>query len=229
MDFFAHQDRARRQTAPDAGPVRGGGGGHHRRALQGAGLPAALQGPADRISTRSCLGIVAAAVLTLIGLGSLYKIRQLRRAGARRWPSCWGGGWWRAGRGPTATSSGSSTWSRRWPSPRASRSPPSTSWTRTGSTPSPPGYTTADAVVTVTRGCLRKLTRDELQGVIAHEFSHILNGDMRLNIRLMGVVHGILLIALIGSDVLRVLVRRRPRAGPGPPGRAVRSSWSRGR
>jgi hypothetical protein len=65
------------------------------------------------------------------------------------------------------------------------------------------GYTSADAVVTVTRGCLRKLTRDELQGVIAHEFSHILNGDMRLNIRLMGLVHGILLIALIGANVLR--------------------------
>jgi len=65
------------------------------------------------------------------------------------------------------------------------------------------GFTSADAVVTVTRGCLRKLSRDELQGVIAHEFSHILNGDMRLNIRLMGVVHGILLIALIGANVLR--------------------------
>ena len=49
------------------------------------------------------------------------------------------------------------------------------------------GYSPADAVVAVTRGALDRLNRDELQGVIAHEFSHILNGDMRLNIRLMGI------------------------------------------
>ena len=48
-----------------------------------------------------------------------------------------------------------------------------------------------DAVVAVSRGCLDYLTREELQGVIAHEFSHILNGDMRLNLRLIGIVHGI--------------------------------------
>src|SRR5690606_8134201 len=49
------------------------------------------------------------------------------------------------------------------------------------------GYSPADAVVAVTRGALDRLNRDELQGVIAHEFSHILNGDMRLNVRLIGV------------------------------------------
>ncbi len=54
------------------------------------------------------------------------------------------------------------------------------------------GFRPEDAVVGVTRGCLLLLDREELQGVIAHEFSHILNGDMRLNIRLMGVLHGIL-------------------------------------
>ena len=54
------------------------------------------------------------------------------------------------------------------------------------------GYTPGDAVIGVTRGCIRHLTRDELQGVVAHEFSHILNGDMRLNIRLIGVLYGIL-------------------------------------
>lgn len=60
-----------------------------------------------------------------------------------------------------------------------------------------------DAVVAVTQGCLRDLTRDELQGVIAHEFSHILNGDMRLNLRLMGMINGILIIAIIGRVILR--------------------------
>jgi Zn-dependent protease with chaperone function len=64
------------------------------------------------------------------------------------------------------------------------------------------GYTPADAAVAVTRGALERLNRDELQGVIAHEFSHVLNGDMRLNIRLVGVLFGILMIALIGRRVL---------------------------
>lgn len=64
------------------------------------------------------------------------------------------------------------------------------------------GYAPADAVVAVTRGALDRLNRDELQGVIAHEFSHVLNGDMRLNIRLMGVLFGILLLAVIGRKIL---------------------------
>jgi len=64
------------------------------------------------------------------------------------------------------------------------------------------GYSPSDAAVAVTRGALEKLDRNELQGVIAHEFSHILNGDMRINIRLMGALFGILLLALIGRRVL---------------------------
>jgi Zn-dependent protease with chaperone function len=64
------------------------------------------------------------------------------------------------------------------------------------------GYSTSDAVVAVTRGALERLNRDELQGVIAHEFSHILNGDMRLNIRLIGVLFGILMMAIIGRKIL---------------------------
>jgi Zn-dependent protease with chaperone function len=64
------------------------------------------------------------------------------------------------------------------------------------------GYAPADAAVAVTRGALEKLDRNELQGVIAHEFSHILNGDMRINIRLMGALFGILLLALIGRRVM---------------------------
>ena len=64
------------------------------------------------------------------------------------------------------------------------------------------GYTPADAAVAVSRGALEKLSRDELQGVIAHEFSHILNGDMRINIRLMGALFGILVLALIGRRIL---------------------------
>ncbi len=64
------------------------------------------------------------------------------------------------------------------------------------------GWSPADAAVAVTRGTLEKLDRSELQGVIAHEFSHILNGDMRINIRLVGALFGILVLALIGRRVL---------------------------
>ena len=77
------------------------------------------------------------------------------------------------------------------------------------------GYTTADAAVTVTRGCLDKLTRDELQGVIAHEFSHVLNGDMRLNIRLVGVAFGILAIAIVGRKIAETAGRGRSRDSGG--------------
>ncbi|MFU8877182.1 MAG: M48 family metallopeptidase, partial [Wenzhouxiangellaceae bacterium] len=64
------------------------------------------------------------------------------------------------------------------------------------------GWSPADAAVAVTRGALETLNREELQGVIAHEFSHVFNGDMRLNIRLMGVLFGILVIAIIGRRML---------------------------
>jgi Zn-dependent protease with chaperone function len=65
------------------------------------------------------------------------------------------------------------------------------------------GWDVSGAVVAVTRGTLETLTRDELQGVVAHEFSHILNGDMRLNIRMIGVLAGIVFIGSIGEFVMR--------------------------
>jgi len=73
------------------------------------------------------------------------------------------------------------------------------------------GHTPSDAAVAVTRNCMTKLTRDELQGVIGHEFSHILNGDMRLNIRLIGILFGIFCIATIG----RILMQARGRNSGG--------------
>jgi Zn-dependent protease with chaperone function len=66
------------------------------------------------------------------------------------------------------------------------------------------GLRTDNAVVAVSRGCLEYLTRDELQGVVGHEFSHILNGDMRLNIKLIGVLNGILFLAILGYYILRI-------------------------
>jgi Zn-dependent protease with chaperone function len=65
------------------------------------------------------------------------------------------------------------------------------------------GYSPSDAIVAVTRGTIDTLSRDQLQGVIAHEFSHILHGDMRINIRLIGVLHGIMILGIIGYHLLR--------------------------
>jgi Zn-dependent protease with chaperone function len=65
------------------------------------------------------------------------------------------------------------------------------------------GHQPGDAVVAVSSGCLKYLTREELQGVMGHEFSHILNGDMRLDLRLIGIVNGILVLAIIGYYLLR--------------------------
>jgi len=73
------------------------------------------------------------------------------------------------------------------------------------------GHAPGDAVIGVTRGCMTLLDRDELQGVIGHEFSHILNGDMRLNLRVMGLLYGILCLAVIGQ----MLIYSRGRGGKG--------------
>ncbi len=70
------------------------------------------------------------------------------------------------------------------------------------------GHTRDDVAIGITHGCLKLLTRDELQGVIAHEFSHILNGDTRLNLRLMGLMHGLFWPTPVG----RILVRGTPQA-----------------
>ena len=66
------------------------------------------------------------------------------------------------------------------------------------------GFTFDDAVIGVTDGCMRRLQRDELQGVIAHEFSHILNQDMRLNFHLVAVVFGLLVLALLGRLMMEI-------------------------
>ncbi|MDJ0653421.1 MAG: M48 family metallopeptidase [Xanthomonadales bacterium] len=79
------------------------------------------------------------------------------------------------------------------------------------------GYAPGDAAVAVSRGALEKLNRSELQGVIAHEFSHIFNGDMRLNIRLMGILFGILMIGLAGRQIMRASYYSRSSRKEGAP------------
>ena len=148
------------------------------------------------------LGGVALGVLIVVGGGSLYKISQLR-AGGRVVAEQLGGRLLH----PDTRDHGE----------RMLQNVVEEMAIASG-TPTPPvyllegeqginafaaGFSPNDAVVGVTRGAVEQLDRDELQGVIAHEFSHIMNGDMRLNIRLMGVLHGILIIGIIGYFLFR--------------------------
>ena len=71
------------------------------------------------------------------------------------------------------------------------------------------GYTPNNTILAITKGALENLTRDELQGVIGHEYSHVLNSDTRINLNLMSILAGILLIGQIGESLLRGASRRR--------------------
>ncbi len=201
MDFFAHQDRARRQTALMLALFAAAVAAIIAALYKVVGFLLLYQGRPNGFDPQ-LLGIVAAAGLSLIGLGSLYKILQLRDGGGAAVAALLGG---RLVAPDTADGHERRFLNVVEEMAIASGVPIPTVYVvdEEGINAFAAGFTTADAIVTVTRGCLRKLTRDELQGVVAHEFSHILNGDMRLNIRLMGLVHGILLIALIGTQVLR--------------------------
>jgi Zn-dependent protease with chaperone function len=74
------------------------------------------------------------------------------------------------------------------------------------------GFSSKDAAVAVTRGLLEIVQRDELQAVIAHEFSHVLNGDMRLNIRLVGILYGIFALAILGRVLIEIGLRSSSRS-----------------
>jgi Zn-dependent protease with chaperone function len=212
MNFFEHQERARRQTGrlvglfalAVAGLVLGiyavvaviFAGAFERTGPIGAHAPSTLWHP-------DLFAAVTAAVGMVVGTGSLYKASQLAGGGA-----------------PLAISLG------------GRRIQPDSSdplerkvlniveeMALASGLPVPPvflmdaepginafaaGHKSEQAVIGLTRGCAEQLSRDELQGVIAHEFSHILNGDMRLNIRLIAIVHGILVVGLIGYHLIRM-------------------------
>ena len=207
MNFFAHQQRARRDT---------------RRmlvlfALVVLGVVAATDvvllltlGHAGGVRPQGVL-MLSALVAALIAVGSLYRTATLRAGGAAV----------AAGLGgvmvPTDTSH--FAWRRLRNVVEeiaiASGVPVPQVFVleeETGINAFAAGFTPADAAITVTRGALDKLTRAELQGVIGHKFSHILNGDMRLNIRLVGMVFGILALATIGRRIAQDSGRGR-RAG----------------
>ena len=149
------------------------------------------------------LGVVALVTLSVVGFGSMYKVAQLSGGGQVIAESL-------SGRqlSPDTTD----------PIERKVLNVVEEMAIASG-TPVPPvyflehepginafaaGFSPEDAVIGITRGCAEQLSRDQLQGVVAHEFSHILNGDMRLNIRLIGIIHGILVVGLIGYFVMRM-------------------------
>ena len=213
MDFFAHQERLRRNTllllllylAAVAVIVFG--------VYLAIVMIVVLEEPTAIGGLWSPLLFywVAGGTLLLILAGSLYKISALALGGGAA----------------VAEAMGGRLVSRDAPSPEEQRLLNVVDEMAIASgVPTPPVYlldqepainafaagrSLGGAVVAVTRGCLERLDRDELQGVIGHEFSHILNGDMRLNLRLIGILHGILLIGLMGEGLMRGAGRSRSR------------------
>lgn len=211
MNFFEHQDQARKNTTRlvvlfvlaivsliALTTVFVG------LALYYLGLQSAtysLEGGLLSVLSWELVGGIAVVVITVVLLGSLYKLAQLSGGGEKVAESLGG-----RRLQPNTTD----------PDERKLLNVVEEMAIASG-TPVPPvflleeaginafaaGYDANDAVIGITRGCMELLNREELQGVIAHEFSHILHGDMRINIRLIGILHGILIIGLLGSMLLR--------------------------
>lgn len=151
-------------------------------------------------------GVVTLIVLSVIGLGSLYKIMELSHGGAAVAEMM----------GARRVEPGTSDpYERRLLNVVEEMSLAS-------GVPTPPvylmenesginafaaGFSQNDAIIAVTYGTLTLLSRDEIQAIIAHEFSHILNGDMSINLRMMGWIYGLLVLFLIGWFILRNLWR----------------------
>jgi Zn-dependent protease with chaperone function len=145
--------------------------------------------------------LVGFAVISVILLGSLYKIASLSGGGARIAEMM---------NGKLLVSGSGDLYERRilnvvdeMAIASGTPVPPVYLMEENGINAFAAGYSPSDAVIGVTRGAIETLSRDQLQGVIAHEFSHILHGDMRINIRLIGVLHGIMILGIIGYHLLR--------------------------
>ena len=204
MEFFAREDRARTATTRLLWMFIA------CMALMVAVISAAtwyLVGLDPRLDCRGAAtffaGLGTAAVILV---ASAWKKQTRSAAGARRWPRWWARAWSRRILLMTANAC-STTWSRRCRSPpgtplprvyaHCSRSQRSTPSPRRSSPPMRPSWSRAARSL--------HLTRDELQGVVAHEFSHLLNGDCRLNIRLISWAFGLLVVGLTGRMLLRFL------------------------
>lgn len=165
------------------------------------------------------VAVVALGVVALVGLGGLFKRSQLRRGGGKVVAEALGG--------REISPSTENANERRilnvveeMAIASGTPVPPVYLLQEAGINAFAAGYDTSDAVIGITQGAINHLNREELQGVVAHEFSHILHGDMRLNMRLISVLHGVLLIGLLGYILLRSTATR---------GRAVRRNNSNGK
>ncbi|MHC4377700.1 MAG: M48 family metallopeptidase [Planctomycetota bacterium] len=209
MDFFDHQERARRNTgrlvllfgAAVLGTVLIVYG--LVSAWMVAEAPRGPQGSTASFFDPLRLLLVGGGVGAVVGLASLYRLSQLSGGGAVV----------AEGLGGRLVSPNSGD-----PAERKLLNVVEEMSIASG-VPMPPVYLMEDeaginafaagfkpdnAVLGFTRGCIEQLDREELQGVVAHEFSHVLNGDMRLNLRLIGVLYGILVLGLIGQQILRI-------------------------
>jgi Zn-dependent protease with chaperone function len=201
MDFFQHQERAKKSTVLLV----------FLYGLGLIGLTAALVIPVIAVCANEgtspdpvFLFLLAGFVPLLVILGSLFKTLQLSAGGGRSVAESLGG----RQVSPASTN----------PAERrlynvveemalAAGVPVPTIYmmdNEPGINAFAAGFSPNAAVIGVNRGTVELLTRDELQGVIAHEFSHILNGDMRMNLRLIGILFGLQLLALIGYYALRI-------------------------
>lgn len=220
MNFFEHQDQARKQTARLVGlmalavialiTITTLFVGVTLQVTEGAATPSPEQLDFwhtffGRLDMR-LIGGIAVVVISVVLLGSWYRLSQLRQGGAVVAESL-------NGRLLNiAECQGKERQLLNIVEEMAIAAgvpvPPVYLLDEQGINAFAAGYAAQDAVIGVTRGCLDALSRDQLQGVIAHEYSHIFNGDMRLNLRLVGLLHGILLIGIIGEMIMRSSPRR---------------------
>lgn len=210
MDFFAHQDATRAAT---------------RRlvvlfALSVVAIVAAISGVALLVFASSGANqlevVVAAATITVlvIAIGSLLRISQLQAGGAAVAQMLGG----RELSPSTTKTEERRLWNVVEEMAIASGLPVPRVFVLDGEdgiNAFAAGTSPRDAAVAVTVGALREFDRDQLQGVIAHEFSHIFHGDMRLNTRLIGVLAGIVCLVTVGETLLRSMRHTRGRKNDG--------------
>ena len=216
MDFFAAQDRARRNTGRLVLLLIIAVVSLVAMATLAVALvlvisegsqQQAASDPLARALDPYLLGTVALGVLALVVMGSLFKHLQLR-AGGRAVAEAMGG---RLLNGNVRDADEQRILNVVEEMAIASGTPVPAVYLldEPAINAFAAGHSPQDAVIGITRGAIERLDRDELQGVVAHEFSHIFNGDMRLNLRLVALLHGLLLIGLIGHIVLRGTAGRR--------------------
>jgi len=210
VDFFGQQDEARRQTSRlvilFAIAVFLIVIAVYLAVTAGLFVAQFFQGQQQFFSIRTLwdpqlFGWVSGLTLLLIGGGSWYRLHSLKQGGGRAVAEMLGGK-----RVPSATDD---PLLRRLLNVVAEMAiasglpvPPVYVLEQSGINAFAAGFAAGDAVIAVTRGAVDLLGRDELQGVIAHEFSHILNGDTRLKMRLMGLMFGVTLISDAGILLL---------------------------